>query len=296
MAKTTENDQKTLEVLRAIAGSSAKGQQLETPSFHPFPARMPLSVAEHLIDRLTTPKAVVLDPMAGSGTTLIAASNLGRPNIGFDRDPLAFLVVRSAIQSYESQRLDALRKRILDQAKNALQTSAVEFSESYGNLPHEDQEFIRYWFPLQSQKQLFALAASIEEESKDTERALAWVVFSSLIIAKSAGASFALDISRSRPHKVLSKPIVLPFDGWNQRFRSAMARLPFVDTPPPVTGQVYRGDARNLPLEDNTVDFVLTSPPYRNAIDYLRSHKFSLVWMGHRLETLRDLRGDNDWY
>jgi hypothetical protein len=39
------------------------------------------------------------------------------------------------------------------------------------------------------------------------------------------------------------------------------------------------------------VDLIFTSPPYSNAIDYLRGHKFSLVWMGHELSILRGIRG-----
>ena len=159
------------------------------------------------------------------------------------------------------------------------------------NLPQEDQEFLQYWFPSQSQEELFALAAAIEEEPNRVERELAWVVFSSLIIAKSTGASSALDLARTRPHKRRDKPIVLPFDAWDRRFKSVTARLPFLDSRLDLESTVQIEDARSLPLEDCTVDLVLTSPPYLNAVDYLRAHKFSLVWMGYRLEELRELRG-----
>ena len=50
-------------------------------------------------------------------------------------------------------------------------------------------------------------------------------------------------------------------------------------------------DARELSLPDNSVDFVLISPPYRNAVDYVRSHRMSLVWIGYDLAQLRELRG-----
>ena len=70
-----------------------------------------------------------------------------------------------------------------------------------------------------------ALATAIEELQPGIEEDFAWVVFSSLIIAKSAGASYALDISRSRPHKRDDKPVVAPFVSWEDRFRSAAARL-----------------------------------------------------------------------
>jgi SAM-dependent methyltransferase len=89
----------------------------------------------------------------------------------------------------------------------------------------------------------------------------------------------------------MDKPILLPFDGWEQRFKKAMGRLPYLDRDPETKCVVQKADARDMPLEDDSVDLVFTSPPYLNAIDYLRAHKFSLVWMGHRLKSLRELRG-----
>jgi hypothetical protein len=56
---------------------------------------------------------------------------------------------------------------------------------------------------------------------------------------------------------------------------------------------VQRADARKLPLGNESIDLVITSPPYLNAIDYLRGHKLSLVWMGHRIEEIRNLRSGN---
>ncbi|HEY6202507.1 MAG TPA: hypothetical protein VI056_05645 [Candidatus Limnocylindria bacterium] len=58
--------------------------------------------------------------------------------------------------------------------------------------------------------------------------------------------------------------------------------------PKPVKAE--QGDARHLPLRASSVDIVITSPPYLNALDYMRGHRLSLVWMGHRLAELRDIR------
>ncbi len=44
------------------------------------------------------------------------------------------------------------------------------------------------------------------------------------------------------------------------------------------------------PVKNESIDMVLTSPPYLNAIDYIRCSKFSLVWMGHDIASLRRLR------
>jgi hypothetical protein len=46
-------------------------------------------------------------------------------------------------------------------------------------------------------------------------------------------------------------------------------------------------------MRDGSIDLVLTSPPYLNAIDYMRCSKFSLVWMGHNVGDLRKIRGES---
>jgi DNA modification methylase len=285
------NDLEVLDAMHQVSGARSKGQQLEPTRYHPFPARMPLGLAEHLIASMTTPEAVVLDPMAGSGTTLIAAKRLGREAWGFDLDPLSVLLARVGTHSFGQADLDVLRDRIVDRAKKKVRTGGMGLPTVRRGLPEEDQQFIRYWFPSNSQKQLFAIASAICEEPNGLQKDLAWVVFSSLIIAKSAGASYAMDISRSRPHKRKDKPVVLPFDAWEKRFDAAAKKLPFNDSASTSAKVcIEAGDARGLPIVDNSVDFVLTSPPYLSAIDYIRTHKFALLWMGYHLEELRSVR------
>lgn len=291
MRSGTRDDRTVLAALSELQGLRARGQRPEPAWCHPFPARMPVSVAEHLIAQITTSEAVILDPMVGSGTSLIAARRLGRHGIGFERDPLALLIARSAIAGFDSRRLEELGARVLDHAKGTLRWGRTGLSRIRAQMPLEDRRFIDYWFPRRSQEQLCAIADAIEEEARGKEKDFAWVVFSSLIIAKSAGASSALDLPRSRPHKRSDKAVVLPLEAWTRRFRTAVARLPFKDCELTTRASVRVGDARDLSLEDRTADLVLTSPPYLNAVDYLRAHKFSLVWMGYSLGQLRELRG-----
>jgi DNA modification methylase len=49
--------------------------------------QQPLGEAEYYISKLTSKKGVVVDFCVGSGTTLVAARNLGRSWVGFEIDP-----------------------------------------------------------------------------------------------------------------------------------------------------------------------------------------------------------------
>jgi len=48
------------------------------------------------------------------------------------------------------------------------------------------------------------------------------------------------------------------------------------------------GDARNLPVDDSSVDGILFSPPYSFAIDYLANDSFHLDFLGADVAALRE--------
>jgi site-specific DNA-methyltransferase (adenine-specific) len=66
---------------RMVPGTNTPGH----PVGHPAP--MPVEVARRCIRLSTWPGEAVLDPFAGSGTTLVAARQLGRRAIGIERSP-----------------------------------------------------------------------------------------------------------------------------------------------------------------------------------------------------------------
>jgi DNA modification methylase len=253
---------------------------------------MPLALAEFLIEHLTAPGGVVLDPMTGSGTTAMAARNLGRVGLAFDLDPLAVTLARVATTTVDPEAAWRAHDRVLARAKASAKKPV---SRSRACVRAEEKQFIDYWFPKRSQRELFVLAEAIRRERNRSIAEFLWMVFSSLVVAKSAGASYALDLAHTRPHRDLDKEIVWPLEAWDARFKRLASGLTFRnpdDTRP--ASWVWLGDARTMAVRDGTVDLIVTSPPYmrsnREAIDYLRAHKFSLVWMGHDLTKLRRLR------
>ena len=64
-----------------------------------WPTQKPLALLELLIRACCPPQGVVLDPMCGSGTTLVAAANTGRHFIGIDRLAEAAAIARDRIMS-----------------------------------------------------------------------------------------------------------------------------------------------------------------------------------------------------
>jgi DNA modification methylase len=259
---------------------------------HPFPARMaPEVVWDELPAR--SRRLRVLDPMAGSGTTLVTAKLRGHEAVGYDRDPLAVLLSRTWVTTVRADAFRAKAKDVLLRAR----ACAVRL-KSKDAYPHsaddETKKFVRYWFDVHNRVQLTALAQSISRLRDTSLRTLMWCAFSRLIITKSVGVSLAMDVSHSRPHRTYDTAPVKAFDRFSSSVEYIIGSAPFpkLNARSPAA-RVRLADARNLPLPDESVDVVITSPPYLNAIDYIRGHKLSLVWMKHSIGSLRQVRATN---
>lgn len=232
----------------------------------------------------------VLDPMAGSGTVLAVARAKGHRAFGFDLDPLAVLLASVWTQAVDADEITNEAEEVLARAQKVFPSLSV--AAAYPDRSDDEtQKFIRYWFDEYARRQLAALSSAIlRVENKATRDAL-WVGFSRLIITKSAGASLAMDLSHSRPHREFTRAPVKPFDRFLDAIEVVVSNCPQRGSEPigPRT-VVKEGDARALDVASGTIDLVLTSPPYLNAIDYIRCSKFSLVWMGHTIDELRAIR------
>jgi DNA modification methylase len=259
---------------------------------HPFPARMAPGIALAAMAEVQKP-ICVLDPMMGSGTVLALARAEGHRAIGVDIDPLAVLISRVWTTTVDQDEAREKAREVLERAR--FRFKGTYSGDAYpANADEETRAFTRYWFDDYARCQLAALAQTIALVRDETIRDVLWCGFSRLIITKQAGACLALDLSHSRPHKSFTVAPEKPF----RKFLAAVERVVenCVTTKYRERGPVARavaGDARSLPVDAKTVDLVLTSPPYLNAIDYLRCSKFSLVWMGHTIPELRKLRADS---
>lgn len=246
---------------------------------HPFPARMAPELALRTI--VSLPKdAVILDPMSGSGTVLRAGVENGNPCLGFDLDPLAVLMAR-VWTSHLPNGLVLEARKLVDAAR-ALGDVPPPWAASA-----ETQRFAEFWFEEKQRSNLSALAHVLGDYEGPHRDAL-MLALSRLIITKERGASIARDTSHSRPHRVFFEN---DFDVFHALPIAAKRIEDRLNAPAIIgTAAVELADARRLPLADESVDAVITSPPYLNAIDYMRGHRLALIWLGYRLDDLASVR------
>jgi hypothetical protein len=264
-------------------------------SLHPFPARMAPEIAMAALTQLK-PKSTVLDPMVGSGTVARSAAELGHCAIAFDMDPLAVLMTKVTSTPVDDQSLDRLMSTILADAKNLRE---VEISLPWIDGDEETQSFVKYWFGRAQRRDLRRLAFCINRARNSPKQTacrasldMVSLALSRIIITKERGASLARDVSHSRPHRVTDDSDFEVMPAFEQSVQYLRRRL--LAVVPRGRVDVSLGDARSLKrVADRSVDLVLTSPPYLNAIDYMRGHRLSLVWLGYRLSDLRQIRSNS---
>ncbi|RME38142.1 MAG: site-specific DNA-methyltransferase [Thermoflexia bacterium] len=168
---------------------------------------------------------------------------------------------------------------------------SAKLREFRSNLDNATRAFLDYWFLPSTQEELAALIAAIQEEADTDVRRLLQIAFSSTVVTKSGGVSLARDLAYSRPHRDPEKRPANPLDlFWERVHRYRRALLSEQMFSSKYAALMLHGDARALPLKDCSVHLIVTSPPYANAIDYRRAHKFSLVWMGWRIGELSQWR------
>lgn len=287
--------------------------------FHSFPAKFPPQLPGKFIRSLTNPGDVILDPMMGSGTTVVEACLTERRAIGFDIDPLAILIASVKTKALDVSEVVQAGQAILKKAtENVDRNRKTLEMELLSHWDDSTKSFVDYWFALETQVELLALVNEIQKVQDEGIRAFCEAVFSACIITKSGGVSLAFDLAHTRPHrakivwsqsgeiivgeefendsservKLLTKKLRSALLEFQKRYNQNVKSL--VELSKCAYAPVLRiGNAQNLELENESVDLIVTSPPYAsNAIDYMRAHKFSLVWLGYHTTELTERRGE----
>jgi DNA modification methylase len=258
-------------------------------NFHSFAAKFPPQLPRIFIQGLTNTGDIVLDPMMGSGTTLVEALLEGRQGIGLDIDPLALRLGYAKTITINRNKLRELGNKVLKKSQNYL----LDRDKIQSSLSHlfdeKTKRFIDYWFLPNTQRELMALVLAIQDVTDKIARQFLELTLTSIIVTKSGGVSRARDLAHTRPHLDKTK---IPKNALEQFSFRLQKNLNSVEGPTMngVESLVIEADARSMPIADGVVNLIVTSPPYANAIDYMRAHKFSLVWFGGSVSELSRLR------
>jgi DNA modification methylase len=255
---------------------------------------------KEIVEALPDATGRVLDPWNGAGTTTSVATAQQLESIGIDLNPAAVLIAHARqLRSDVDASIEAL-------------TSAVIASAHRVHVPPLDDDPLCCWFDEPTARRLRALERSIYRllVSSDHERRL--LDRDAFDRVDSLSALFYLGLFRT------VRPLVTPFIGsnptWIKRridpqqllnvpaseldhsFRTAMLTLKDAVSRArnviehDIPTMVRLGSSAQMDLEDDSVDAVITSPPYCTRIDYVIATLPELAVLGIRKPEIAALR------
>jgi DNA modification methylase len=198
----------------------------------------------------------VLDPMAGSGTVCIEAAINGIHSIGIDVSPFCSLMTRAKTQALkvEIDDLKALLRESVEEIK-AIKEKGYQ-SGLFAVEPQSKRSFLK-----------------TEEQAKYREIVLLCHLD-------------AMGYAARRVNKTGNQlfPVIV------DRYLAAIEQFQIVREELGLklgNVDVRTGDAHKLDIPDNSIDAIITSPPYSFAIDYAENDRSQLEYLGYNIEELK---------
>ena len=248
---------------------------------HPYHGKFIPQLVEVLLDRYFERGAHVLDPFAGSGTTLVQALESGLDATGVELAAFNCLLIGVKTERYDLDVLgDELRDVCARIGSLTLRRRAVS-------------AYVEAWYAPQSAAELFAFKRLIPEyEYGNVLR----VILSRAARSARRAAHFDLEAPREpqvseywcHKHRRLCRPVESAAAFLRRYTLDTLARIEAFDDvrDHDRAASVVRGDARIVDYRD-VYDGVVTSPPYPGLIDYHEQHRYAYELLG--LEDAREL-------
>ena len=232
----------------------------------------------------TPPDGFVMDPMAGSGTTLVEARLSGRPSYGLDMNPLAVFVTNAKCQALE------LEPEELTAAFNLLKQAVrvPTANEREAVQPHlmadGDRAYIEGWFCDNTILELAHIKAAIHRTPNEVLENFFLVVLSNILRAVSHQKTDDLRSRREGADLERGETVELFL---KEATRSTQTLSTFLSARQQFDlGRfaMQEGDARQptrvFPELEGQVDTIITSPPYATALPYIDTDRLSLIYLG----------------
>ena len=279
-----------------------------THLIHPYPAKLVANIPYYILntEKFCPKGGLVLDPFCGSGTVLLESIVSGRNAIGADANPIARLISEAKVHFVEPTQLEKDLARVLRRVEKDKNVSVPDFPNRV------------YWFSGHAQKQLAQLLTAIRRIKNRDSKTFYMVCFSNIIKKVSYADPNIYVPVKINPGRFVDKPDIYQklrikidslididvFDKFKKVSLENIERMKSLQGTDAqnYTAKVISKDARKLTrdikcnnlLEDESVDLVLTSPPYAGAQKYIRSSRLSLNWFGlGSVENIRTLEKRN---
>lgn len=241
----------------------------------PYIGKMKSTMARALIEYSSKPGDTVLDPFVGSGAVALESLIADRGIISGDINPYAVVLTKAKL--FAPSDLD----RAIALAEYYIECAEREYASiDIDSIPSWVQEF----FHPQTLQETYALARILR---KDRQYFLLGCLLGILHHQRpgflSYPASHAIPYLRTMKFPQKKYPELYQYRAVRPRLLGKIRRVyrRFPDIDRSLQRKCYLENGAHLPLPDDSVDAVVTSPPYMNALDYIRDNRLRLWFLGY---------------
>jgi hypothetical protein len=250
-----------------------------THNFFRFFGKFPPPVAERFIKQLHEPSyGPILDPMMGSGTTLIEALRLGRASIGIDINPIFRLVAKAKTTFIE--------RGLVQGALGRLQEFRFSDESMWKSFVPKDRNLDHWFFP-ETQQQLAKLRYFIEVESNKENSDESTSTF-----LKAGLASIIRQVSRASRGigRMFFDPDIKSVDVFSifaNKIGEMTERISQLKNLTPKPEVLEEASAKNTGLKESSTGLIICHPPYFNLYRYSSIYRYELLWLGYDPKEIR---------
>lgn len=244
-----------------------------THSLHPYPAKFPSQLPKKILENYAMKGQNILDPFCGSGTTMVEARLFGANAIGVDVNGLSVLLSKVKATPLTEKDFFIINQFIFN-IENQIQNWKSDKRPKINVKEIEGQE---HWFQHNVSEEITFLLNEIEIEKSVNIQDFLKIVLSSIIVKASNQES---DTRFAAINKNIANGYTMEL--FCKRAREYNIKLAEFSKLILENSQLhlYNADSRNLDfIEDDSIDMIITSPPYANTYDYYLYHKFRKRWL-----------------
>jgi len=247
-------------------------------------------IPSYLIQLLSLPGQVILDPFSGAGTTLVEAARLGRIAIGIDSNRACAMIARGKLAAIGApDEVTTIVNRHLQTLRSPLFNGGPVSDRRL-----DDTELLQWFHPL-TLAQLCTIWQQLDDVTDRDTREILRVVFSdTLFTCAGPGRPETRGGGVRRHHwgwiadNVRTHTPVFHDAAriYATNASAAMDAIRNLGSTPGKAGVII-ADSRALPLPSASVDAIVTSPPYLGMIDYTLGHRLTYLWRGWSMQSDR---------
>lgn len=250
-----------------------EGTSYLSHSLHPYPAKFPPQLPKKILQKYAVKGQTILDPFCGSGTTLVEARIFGVNAIGVDVNGLSTLLSKVKATALSPTQFKTIEK-FIESIKDEI------FNWEMGNRPEikiKEIEGSDHWFQKNVSEEITFLLNEINKQKGQDIVDFLKIILSSIIVRVSNQDS---DTRFAAIEKNIQNGFTLEqFCKKAKEYNSRMVEYSKLISDRTEL-KIFNADSRNLDfIADNSIDFIITSPPYANTYDYYLYHKFRKRWL-----------------